>query len=40
MDKFLIRKNVVKIQPKYTEASSIRVARFAKPDEPKQKAVK
>jgi len=40
MDKFLIRKNAVKIQPECTEAASVRVARFAKPDEPKQKAVK
>jgi len=40
MDKYLIGKNVVKIQTECTEAASIRVSIFAKPDEPKQKAVK
>jgi hypothetical protein len=37
MDKFLIWKNVVKIQPECTEANSIGDARFAKPGEPNRK---
>jgi hypothetical protein len=40
MDNFLIWKNLVKIQPECKEAASTGDARFTKPGEPKEKAVK